>query len=298
MRPFRLYQIDSFTCERFTGNPAGVVPDATGLSDVQMQAIAREMNISETAFIFPADTASSDMTVRFFTPTTEVPLCGHATIAAHWVRAYEGAPDGLFKQKTGAGILPVEIERGNGGATRIWMTQNPTVFEAPVDDKVKDEIQSSLGVAELSTIGPVQIVSTGHSKVMVPLPSIHILQALKPDLTALSRISERIGCNGFFAFVLADPDEGVFAHGRMFAPAIGIPEDPVTGNACGPLGAYLVEHGIVACEQGKTVELTVRQGEAMGRPGLVNVEVHRAGDTLGVRIAGEAVLVFATTLKW
>ncbi|KAJ6139411.1 hypothetical protein N7471_005897 [Penicillium samsonianum] len=296
MKPFRLYQIDSFTRERFTGNPAGVVPDATGLSDVQMQAIAREMNVSETAFIFP-DNASSDMTVRFFTPTTEVPICGHATVAAHWVRAYEGAADGTYNQNTGAGILPVAIERGNGGATRIWMTQRPAEFKAPVEDTVKDEIRSALGVAELSAIGPVQIVSTGHSKVMVPLPSISILQGLKPDLAALSRISEQIGCNGFFAFVLADPAEDVFAHGRMFAPAIGIPEDPVTGNACGPLGAYLVQHGIVALDEGKKVEITVRQGEAMGRPGLVNTEIRRVGGTLGVRIAGEAVLVFATTLE-
>lgn len=124
MTSYRLYQIDAFTRERFTGNPAGVVPDATGLSDAQMQAIAREMNVSETAFIFPARADSSDMTVRFFTPTTEVPICGHATVSAHWVRAHEGATDGTYMQNTGAGILPVEIERV-GDATRIWMTQKP-----------------------------------------------------------------------------------------------------------------------------------------------------------------------------
>lgn len=132
---------------------------------------------------------------------------------------------------------------------------------------------------------------------MVPLTSTAILHGLKPDLAALSRISERIGCNGFFTFVLADPSEDVFAHGRMFAPAIGIPEDPVTGNACGPLGAYLARHGLIALEPAKTTEFKVRQGESMGRPGLVKVEVRHAGETFGIRIAGEAVLVFATTIE-
>lgn len=296
VRQYRLYQIDSFTRKRFSGNPACVVPDATGLSDTEMQAIAREMNVSETAFIFPGEIASSDMTVRFFTPTIEVPICGHATIAAHWVRAYEGASDGTYRQNTGAGVLPVAIERDSQGTIRIWMTQQPAVFDAPVDDVVRDEIRSALGVDHLSTIGPVQIVSTGHSKVMIPLPSAAMLHAVNPDLAALSRLSARIGCNGFFPFVLAKPEEKVFAHGRMFSPAIGIPEDPVTGNACGPLGAYLVEHGLITVEQGKTAEFNVRQGEAMGRPGLVQVQVHRAGKTLRVRIAGEAVLVFSTTL--
>ncbi|MDH7785461.1 PhzF family phenazine biosynthesis protein [Ochrobactrum sp. 19YEA23] len=296
MRTYRLYQIDAFTRDRFTGNPAGVVPDATGLSDMQMQEIAREMNVSETAFIFPTKTDGSDMTVRFFTPATEVPICGHATISAHWVRAHEGAASGIYMQNTGAGILPVEIER-KGGSIRIWMTQRPATFGDPFDEAINNDIRTALGITDFSTIGPVQIVSTGHSKVMVPLTSTATLHGLSPDLAALSRISEQIGCNGFFTFVLADRSEDVLAHGRMFAPAIGIPEDPVTGNACGPLGAYLARHALIAVEPGKTTEFTVRQGEAMGRPGLVKVEVHREGETFGIRIAGEAVPVFSTSIE-
>lgn len=295
MRRYRLYQVDAFTAERFTGNPAGVVSDATGLSDSEMQVIAREMNVSETAFIFPAHGNDHDM-IRFFTPTTEVPICGHATIAAHWIRAHEGAPDGIVHQKTGAGILPVEIERKNG-VTRIWMTQKHATFETPFQRDVEEEIRSALGVPQLSEIAPVQIVSTGHSKVMVPVQSKTALHAMVPDLPALSRLSKRIGCNGFFAFTLADGDEDVLAHGRMFAPAIGIAEDPVTGNACGPLGAYLARHGLLTIVSGGTARFAVRQGEAMGRPGTVLVEVHRECETFGVRISGEAIIAFATSIE-
>lgn len=296
MRTYRLYQVDAFTTERFTGNPAGVVPDATGLSDSEMQAIAREMNVSETAFIFPANGHDHDMTVRFFTPTTEVPICGHATIAAHWIRAYEGAPDGIVHEKTGAGILPVEIERKTG-VTRIWMTQKHAAFETPFQGDVEEEMRKALGVPQLSAIAPVQIVTTGHSKVIVPVQSKAALHAMVPDLSALSRLSDRIGCNGFFAFTLADGDEDVVAHGRMFAPAIGIAEDPVTGNACGPLGAYLARHGLLAVASGDTVRFAVRQGEAMGRPGTVLVEVHHEGETFGVRVSGEAIIAFATSIE-
>lgn len=298
MKIYRLYQIDAFTTRRFTGNPAGVVPDARGLTQAAMQAIAREMNVSETAFLFPEPGDGCDMTVRFFTPTTEVPICGHATIAAHWVRALEGAPDGIVRQRTGAGVLPVEIERIDG-APRIWMTQAPATFEAPLDEALRDEIHAALGVspAEVANFGPVQVVSTGHSKVMIPLASAGALHDLAPDLPALAALSRRIGCNGFYPFVLAGPDEDVLAHGRMFAPAIGIAEDPVTGNASGPLGAYLARYGLLSAPEGESVRFHVAQGQAIGRPGTVLVEVRRVAETFHIRIAGEAVTVFQTTIE-
>ncbi|KAJ2977090.1 hypothetical protein NQ176_g4568 [Zarea fungicola] len=116
-------------------------------------------------------------------------------------------------------------------------------------------------------------------------------------MARLARVSAQIGCNGFFAFVLADPGDEFTAHGRMFGPAVGIAEDPVTGNACGPLGAYLAKHTIISIAKDETAELAVRQGEAMGRPGTVHVKVDRAGDTFRVRIAGDAVIFFSTTFQ-
>jgi PhzF family phenazine biosynthesis protein len=302
-RAYRVYQVDAFTRERFKGNPAGVVPHADGLSEAQMQAVARELNNSETAFIFRPTSDDHDVHVRFFTPTIEVPICGHATIAAHYVRAIEGqATRGTIRQLTGAGVLDVDIEPVEASDFQIWMQQRPPVFGPLLSSEDQARLVAALGIADSDVgTGPVEIVSTGHSKVMLPLRSRAVLNGLEPDLHALSVISRDIGCNGFYAFTLADPDEGILAHGRMFAPAIGIAEDPVTGNANGPLGAYLVRHQLIPAHEWRTgLSCWMRQGETMGRSGRVKVEVGVAPKSLmpiSVRIGGEAVLVFDTEIR-
>jgi PhzF family phenazine biosynthesis protein len=300
-RRYDVYQVDAFTAQRFAGNPAGVVPDAAGLSDAEMLAIARELNNSETAFVLPAERDDHDVRVRFFTPTTEVPICGHATIAAHWIRSHEGAPQGITRQLTGAGILPVAIEIGEDGQRRIWMTQKPATFGSAIDGESRDALIAALGISSdaIADYGPIQVVSTGHSKVLIPLSSRQVLDGLKPDLGALVRLSSQLECNGYYPFTLASPAPGCLAHGRMFAPAIGIPEDPVTGNASGPLGAYLLQHGHIELDSGGKFTFETRQGEAMGRPGSVTVEVTRRGaaSAIHVRIAGEAVIVFRTEIE-
>ncbi len=299
MSRYRLYQVDSFTTERFQGNPAGVVPNADGLTGPQMQAIARELNNSETAFIHPPDAPDHDVAVRFFTPTTEVPSCGHATIAAHYVRAVENSlPSCTVVQKIGAGILPVDVVRDDSDY-RIVMTQGAIEFGEPFDSAQVDEIAQALGFAagSLDERCPVQIVSTGHSKVLVGIDSRDTLNSLTPDLARLSELSGRIGCNGYFVFALTGDASDILAHGRMFAPAIGIPEDPVTGNANGPLGAYLVMHSLATAEGG-TLTFRARQGEALGRPGVVEVIVEAEGTAPKlVRVAGRAVIVFQSELE-
>lgn len=295
MRSYRLYQVDAFTTRRFAGNPAGVVADASGLSDGDMQAIAREMNSSETAFILPPESSDHEVRIRFFTPTTEVPSCGHATIAAHYVRAVEKSLDScIVIHKIGAGVLPVGVLK-SGSDYSIEMTQARPEFGEPCTDAVRKEILAALGVSEDERDGrcPVQIVSTGHSKVMIGLRSLDTLHALQPDLPHLAALSRKIGCNGYYPFVLT-PEEDYLVHGRMFAPAIGIPEDPATGNANGPLGAYLVRHRLAAPVDGM-LSFRARQGEALGRPGTikVNVLVEETTPTV-VRVAGRAVMVFRT----
>lgn len=300
---YRVYQVDAFTRTRFAGNPAGVVPDADGLSDAQMQAIARELNNSETAFIFRPCADDHDVHVRFFTPTTEVPVCGHATIAAHHVRAIENrATAGSVRQLTGAGVLQVEIEPAESGDFRIWMHQRAPVFGPRLSGADREALITALGIAEADLgSGPIEIVSTGHSKVMIPLRNRSVLDGLAPDLGALASISRIIGCNGYHLFTLAGPDPGILAHARMFAPAIGIAEDPVTGNANGPLGAYLVQHRLLPTDAFRSgLSCWMRQGEAMGRPGLVQVQV--AVDPVrlvpsAVRIGGEAVIAFRTEMR-
>jgi PhzF family phenazine biosynthesis protein len=293
-RRYRLYQIDAFTTKRFQGNPAGVVTNADGLKVEQMQRIAREMNNSETAFILSPDAADHDVRVRFFTPTTEVPSCGHATIAAHYARATElSMPSAVVVQKIGAGILPVEIIKQDDDY-KIVMTQGAIQFGKPFDPGLSAETLAALCLPRqaLDERCPIQIVSTGHSKVLIAINSRETLNSLQPDLARLTELSGRIGCNGYFVFTLEDRESGVLAHGRMFAPAIGIPEDPVTGNANGPLGAYLVRHGLASAKDGHLV-FEAQQGEALGRPGIVEVMVDAEGSIpKRVRVAGRAAIVF------
>ncbi|HEV2290114.1 MAG TPA: PhzF family isomerase [Candidatus Acidoferrales bacterium] len=298
-KKLRVYQVDAFTSVALTGNPAGVVPDAAGLTEAQMQAIARELNNSETAFLLPPSSADHDVWVRFFTPTMEVPICGHATIAAHYIRARElGMTEGRVLQRTGAGILPVEIER-NGDDLEIIMTQGEIKFEKVLEGADRETLLRALGISEadLDARCPIQIVSTGHSKVLIGIKEHAKLNSLKPNLSELAKLSGAIGCNGYFVFTLSASDKAFLAEGRMLAPAIGINEDPVTGNANGPLGAYLVHHRLVA-HDGKQLTFYTKQGAAMGRPGKVRVVVDiEAGEAVKVRVAGRATVAFQTEME-
>ena len=297
MRAYRMYQVDAFTKEKLLGNPAGVVSNADGLTVDEMQRIARELNNSETAFLLSPSDDTHDVWVRFFTPQTEVPICGHATIAAHFVRALEKRLDSCqVLQRTGAGILPVDIVR-EGDDTRIVMTQGEIVFGDEIGGENLRELLSALGLTsdELRPDCPVQIVSCGHSKIMIGLQETARLHQLTPDLQRLSRLSQKVRCNGYYVFTL-HPEEAVAVHGRMFAPAIGIAEDPVTGNANGPLGAYLAHYGLLRGD-GENLIFTAMQGEAMRRPGTMEVRIHlRHGEPDRVQIAGYATIAFATTL--
>ena len=294
----RVYQIDAFTRDRFKGNPAGVVANADGLSDSQMQAIARELNDAETAFILSPTASDHEVWIRFFTPTTEVPSCGHATISAHYVRAIENRlPSCTVQQRIGIGILPVDVVK-EGSDYRIVMTQGAFEISPPLKEGIRNEVLAALELssADLDDRCPIQIASTGHSKVMVGITSKKTLNLVVPDLTHLADLSARLGCNGYFVFTL-DCDEGdILAHGRMFAPAIGIPEDPVTGNANGPLGAYLVHHNLLDAPDG-SVEFKAKQGEAIGRPGVVTVTVEvKDGKPSRVQVGGYATVAFRTEI--
>lgn len=299
MTPRTLYHIDAFTRTPFRGNPAGVVLGADGMSDAQMQDLARELKHSETAFVLRPDGDDHDLRVRYFTPSTEVPLCGHATIAAHAARGHAlQMQEGVVRQKTRAGIQTVAITRGSQGDCRIVMHQGKPRFDPPLDAGHCELLMEALGLrmSDASMRAPIQVVSTGHSKVMVPLSAEVDLDSLEPRMAALSQLSQDIGCNGYFVFQIA-ADEEAATDGRMFAPAIGIDEDPVTGNANGPLGAYLVHHRLVA-HDGSVLRFEGRQGRASRRDGVVHVEVAvRDGEPEAVSIAGDACIVFAAPLS-
>jgi PhzF family phenazine biosynthesis protein len=297
-RKYDLYQVDSFTKEKFTGNPAGVITNADGLTDCEMQKIARELNNSETAFIFSSNSNEYDVQVRFFTPTNEVPICGHATIAAHYVRAIKNGFNTVrFYHKTGAGILPVDIIKENEDY-KIIMTQGKIEFGPSIEGTNKEELLTALNIKDSDLLEnyEIQIVSTGHSKVMVGIKSIEILNTLQPDYNALSKLSEVIECNGYYVFTVDSNDKDILIHGRMFAPAIGINEDPVTGNANGPLGAYLVHHNL-AKHNNSVFKFKAKQGEAIRRPGIIEVEVKiEDKEPVEVKVSGSAVIVFQSEI--
>ena len=298
-KKYRIYQVDSFTKELFKGNPAGVVANADGLTDEQMQSIARELNNSETAFILKPPENNCEVWIRFFTPTIEVPICGHATIAAHYIRSLENNYDSkTVIQKTGAGILPVEIRKEKNDY-KIIMTQGKIEFEEPINKEIRKSINQALHIDEndIDEKCPAQIVSTGHSKLLIGIKSQKALDSLKPNMDALVTISKEIKCNGYFVFTFNTNEESILTKGRMFAPAIGINEDPVTGNANGPLGAYLVYHKLVDTSKNR-FSFKGKQGEVINRNGIVEVEVEIENELpQKVKVGGNAKIVFKTEME-
>lgn len=297
---YKIYQIDSFSNKKFFGNPAGVVYKADGLTEVDMQRIARELNNSETAFIFSSDSKEYDVHVRFFTPLREVPICGHATIAAHYVIVLENnfKEKTCIRQKTGAGILPVEIEPIDN-SYNVIMTQGKVEFGDIIDGKNLDRLVSALGIDndDLIKEAPVQIVSTGHSKVMIGIKDYKQLHNLRPDMKELNKLSDIINCNGYFVFTFDSKEKDILLKGRMFAPAIGIEEDPVTGNANGPVGAYIVKYNLVKIEN-DNLKFSAKQGMSIDREGTINVNVHiENSEPIKVQVSGTATVVFKTEIE-
>ena len=286
-----VFLADAFTTVPGRGNRAGVVLDATGLSDAAMQAVAALVGVSETAFLSPApDGADCDLVQRYFTPEVEVPTCGHATIGSHFVRALSlGMDAGRVRISTGAGVLPIDVETVDG-RLKVTMTQGAVAFTPPYDPPVRRAILAALGLGADDLVDelPVQEVSTGHSKVMVPIRSVAVLDGLTPDMAALRTLSAQIGCNGYFVFALNGAGDDCLTSGRMFAPAVGIDEDPVTGNGNGPCGAYLSRYGVLPGDP--VFAYLGRQGVAMGKEGVIEVTVTRdATGPYKVQVGGTAV---------
>ncbi len=268
-----VHQVDVFTRVPGGGNRAGVVLGAEVLTDSQMQAVARRAGHPETAFVFPIE-AGTTVPVRFFTPVTEVPACGHATLAAQYVRAgrERELPDGRVIQRSPGAVWPVGW-RGDDGLTMVSMIQGPAEFGAVWSDDRTWALTAALGLkkSDLRQGLPVQEVSTGHAKVMVPVVSQSVLDAVRPDMAALTDLSAATGIAGYFLHAPSD-DPDFLTSCRMFAPAIGIPEDPVNGSGHGPLGAYLMRYHESLAEL-LAEGFWSRMGRNLGRPGEVRVRV-------------------------
>ncbi|MFQ6046937.1 MAG: PhzF family phenazine biosynthesis protein [Gemmatimonadales bacterium] len=295
---YRFHQLDVFTAQPLAGNALAVFPDGRGLSDDRMQALAKEMNLSETTFVLPSERATRR--IRFFTPTAEIPLAGHPTIGTWWLLAelreldLEHAGVGEVTQETGAGVLPVEIEMKDGHPTAVHMVQARPRFGTWVADTAP--LSAALGgdIGFVKNAPKPQIVSTGLPQLMVPIDSLDALRALPSGGTGgqLATYLRDLGSDCAMCFTLETESPEATVHCRMFAPGLGVPEDPATGSAAGALGSYLVHHGIVDAPAG-LARLIVEQGIEIGRPSRIEVtiSVGEDGEISRVQVGGRAVTV-------
>ncbi len=285
---YRYVVADVFTRTPLEGNPVAIFTDARGIAPTRMQQIAREFNLSETVFVLPAGGAG-DARVRIFTPAAELPFAGHPVLGTAVVLSEqalseqavseqtvsEQAVSGTIQLETGAGMIPVDLTRENDGITAGRMRQPIPVWE---QYQQAGDLLAALGVT--SSELPVEAYRNGPRHVYVALASEQEVAALHPDINALGRMA------GLGAVCFAG--RGGRWKARNFAPALGVPEDPATGSAAGPLAVHLARHGWIAFGQ----EIEISQGTEIGRPSTLYARVTGAGDRIGsVEVAGPVVIV-------
>ena len=306
IRTLKFYQADVFTGQPFGGNPVAVFPNAQGLTDFELQQIAREMNLSETVFVLPPTDEAAVVRLRIFTPTQEIPFAGHPVLGTFYVLAQLGliaVTDGVTRvmQECNIGLYPVEIHARDGQVTRVVMTQPKPLFLGTVEE-TEDlfHISKALGLPKyqiVDTKAPVMVVSTGLPVVIVPVRALTAVRSIEPDGSAIVDICERFGTNGIMVYTTMTVEDHATVHTRMFAPAIGILEDPATGSASGAMGAYLVHNGLV--EVGPLTEIIIEQGYEIGRPSRILVQVESDDDAIQtVKVGGQVVMVVEGTLSF
>lgn len=259
-----MYLVDAFSDKKFSGNPAGVIPDASELSEEDMQKIATEINLSETAFVKQID--EENYNVRFFTPTQEVDLCGHATIATFYTLATKGYLKGIdsetkrYYQHTKAGKLYVDVYCDNGEIDSIVMEQaTPKIIKILEDT---DELSNAMNISkdliglDLMDLKP-QIISTGLPDIIVPIKDKRTLDNINIDYKKVSDLSKELNVTGIHAFTTEDEE----VYTRNFAPLVGINEEAATGTANGALFYFLRENKII-----NKSEIIIKQGEKLNRP--------------------------------
>lgn len=285
--------VDVFTDRPFAGNPLAVFTEPGDLSTAQMQAIARELNLSETTFVQEPELEGADFRVRIFTPRRELPLAGHPTLGTAHVLATQGciertgdASRVVFEE--GVGPIEVDVEWRGERPGRIVMRQPPPTFGRVFEDRRLLAELLSLAESDLAEL-PAQVVASGPPFLFVPLTSLAAAAAASLNLGVWRRELAGTDAEAVYPFSLETLDPSVDVHGRLFAPGYGIPEDPATGSAVGPLGAYLVEEGVVNGVD--EVRVVVEQGVEMGRPSRLEVEISGSRGERVVRVGGRTASV-------
>lgn len=302
----KFYQADVFTAQPFGGNPVAVIPDAEGLNDDQLQQIAREMNLSETVFVFPPTDKAAVVRLRIFTPTQEIPFAGHPVLGTFFILADLGiipVKDSVTRvmQECNIGLFPVELHAEAGQVERVVMTQPKPEFLGPVEE-TEDlyKVAGALGLSKhviADTKWPIEVVSTGLPVMIVPVRTLTAVRSIRPDASAIMDLCRRFGANGIMVFTTVTVEPSATVHTRMFAPSIGILEDPATGSASGALGAYLVQNGVV--DVMPTTEIIAEQGYEIDRPSSVFIQVDSDDDIIqSVKVGGQCVKVISGTLNF
>jgi PhzF family phenazine biosynthesis protein len=293
----RIFQVDAFTDTRFSGNPATVVLDADGCSDEAMSAIAREFSHAETAFVSAADAPDHDVRLRFFNARKEAPFVGHATIAAHAVLLALGRRGAATcRQASGTGVIEVRVRESAHTPARgpvIEFRQTVPELDNPLPFKTTLRVAEALRLpaTSLHDVMPARIARKGSTRLLVPVGDPRALDALVPNHDTLLSLGQELGADGFFVFAVerAAARDELTTESRMFCPALGIPEDPASGNAHAMLASYLFELGQFGKQTSGFVGV---QGRHMNRPSRIEVRLEIDDGTLAAaHIGGAAVIV-------
>jgi PhzF family phenazine biosynthesis protein len=293
MRQIKVKQVDVFTTTPLCGNPVAVVLDAQGLNSEEMQAIAREMNLSETTFVLPPTTPKSDYLLRIFTPRSELPFAGHPTIGtAHAIieegQLFKDQLPSLVRQECGIGIVPIGVERKDNGLFFQVTQSEPQWRDA---DLTRLHAAEMLGCDQndFAAALPLQIVSTGVPWLVISLRTLGAVKALKANMGFVEEACAAMKAVGVTVFSLEAERQGHAVHVRSFAPGLGVSEDPVCGTGNGSVAAYIARHSLMP---GERFDYLAEQGSEILRPGTVAVraELGKSGKWI-IQVGGQAVTI-------
>lgn len=290
--PNKAYIVNAFTKDNIGGNKAGVVINCEHLTSEEMLKIAAHLNLSETAFITKSSNPLYDYEVRFFTPTTEVDLCGHATIASFYTLGKLGLLDNSkeklpLKQKTLAGILDIEVSFKNGNISSILMTQTSPEFHCYIEDL--SDLCSILGISPLEAGIPgievkPMIVSTGLKDIIFPVNSLNTLKKITPDFGKLKNYTDNLNIVGLHAFTFETENTDSSVATRNFGPSVGIDEESATGTSNGALCAYIMKHNLM--DFCTNLQISCEQGYYMNNPSEILCQGSIENNLISIKVGG------------
>jgi trans-2,3-dihydro-3-hydroxyanthranilate isomerase len=293
--PIPIIQADIFTTRRFSGNPAAAVLDADGLDEASMQRIAAEMLVPGTAFVSAPPRAGVDWRLRMFTPKREVAYSGHTALCGvHALLETGRLPGAHVVFDTPSGLLRVEVDRAQEG-TLMWL-EPPLPACRPLDHDLV-EILATLGLPRAGLGGWARPAVTPEGDLLLPVSDLATLRRLAPDMSRLAALRTAQHARGVCCVSRETVEPGSGSHCRFFAPHYGLPEDIVTGSVHSAVGLWLFDAGVIPAAEGRAI-IRAEQGDGLGRPGRLQIELTVAGGRVRrVRVGGHAVTVLSASLR-